>query len=73
MFRNCWILKLNANVLDLFVFLKHDVEADKLDQAVGGKEKSRVDSSASKDSYDARVEKAKVLRELAEVCVLLKR
>ena len=62
----------NANVSDLFFFLKLDAEAGKSDQAVGGKEEaSDKPSSSSKDTYDARVEKAKVLRELAEVCICL--
>ena len=55
-----------------FFFLKLDAEAGKSDQAVGGKEEaSDKPSSSSKDTYDARVEKAKVLRELAEVCICL--
>ena len=50
--------------------LKQDEEAGKLEEAAGGEE-PQVTSSASKLPADARLERAKILREIAEVCCMI--
>ena len=50
--------------------LKQEEETAKLDQATGGEE-PQVTSSASKLPADVRLERAKILREIAEVCCMI--